>query len=122
LLDNPLALDALRRCATGTRGGEIQILLQDAAAPQRSLAPLLTLAQRMPSVFAFREIREPVDKAYAAAFVSNDRSGYYFRPLGHRFDGEADLDGAGRARQLHEEFGRFWERSRPCTEYRALGI
>ena len=121
-LDSPLALDALRRFATGTRGGEIQILLQDAATPQRTLAPLLTLAQRLPSVFAFREVREPVDKAYASAFVSNDMSGYYFRPLGHRFDGEADLDGAGRARQLHEEFGRFWERSRPCTEYRALGI
>jgi predicted GNAT family N-acyltransferase len=122
LLDHPLALDALRRFATATRGGEIQILVQDAAAPQRTLAPLLTLAQRLPSVFAFREVREPVDKAYASAFVSNDVSGYYFRTLGHRFDGEADLNGAGRARQLQEEFGRFWERSRPCTEYRALGI
>ena len=122
LLDNAAVLAALRRFSTGNPGGEIRILLQDAATPQHALAPLLGLAQRLPSVFAFREVREPVDKAYASAFVANDARGYYFRTLGHRFDGETDLDGAGRARQLREEFGRFWERARPCTEFRALGI
>lgn len=122
LLDDPRALDALRRFATRTRGAEVQILLQDAATPQRALAPLLTLAQRLPSVFAFREVREPVDKAYASAFIANDLGGYYFRTLGHRYDGDTDLEGAGRARQLRDEFGRFWERARPCTEFRALGI
>ena len=122
LLDDAQVLDALRRFATGARGAEVQVLLQDAGAPQRTLAPLLTLAQRLPSVFAFREVREPVDKAYASAFVTNDLSGYYFRTLGHRFDGDIDLEGAGRARQLRDEFGRFWERARPCTEYLALGL
>lgn len=122
LLDNAVVLGALRRFSTRNPGGEIRILLQDAATPQHTLAPLLTLAQRLPSVFAFREVREPVDKAYASAFIANDSSGYYFRTLGHRFDGETDLDGAGRARQLRDEFGRFWERARPCTEFRALGI
>jgi predicted GNAT family N-acyltransferase len=122
LLDNATVFGALRRFSTHSPGGEVRILLQDAATPQHTLAPLLTLAQRLPSVFAFREVREPVDKAYASAFIANDASGYYFRTLGHRFDGETDLDGAGRARQLREEFGRFWERARPCTEFRALGI
>lgn len=122
LLDNAAVLSALRRFSTGDSGREIRILLQDAATPQHTLAPLLTLAQRLPSVFAFREVREPVDKAYASAFIANEASGYYFRTLGHRFDGETDLDGAGRTRQLREEFGRFWERARPCTEFRALGI
>ena len=122
LLDHPQVLDALRRYATARRGGEVQILLQDAGTPQRSLAPLLNLAQRLPSAYTFREVREPVDKAYAAAFIVNDVSGYYFRTLGHRFEGEVDLAGGGRARQLRDEFGRFWERARPCTEFRALGI
>ena len=122
LLDNAAVLGALRRFATRNSGGEVRILLQDAATPQHTQAPLLTLAQRLPSVFAFREVREPVDKAYASAFVANDAGGYYFRTLGHRFDGETDLDGAGRARQLRDEFGRVWERARPCTEFRALGI
>lgn len=122
LFDNTLVLEALRRFSTQLHGGEIQVLLQDAGTPQRALAPLLTLAQRLPSVFAFREVQENVDRAYASAFFANDISGYYFRPLGHRFEGEADLDSAGRARQLRDDFSRVWERSRPCTELRALGI
>jgi len=122
LLDHPQALEALRRFAIRGRGGEVRILLQDAAAPQRNLAPLLGLAQRLPSVFAFREVSDPVDRAYPSAFVANDAGGYYFRPLGHRFDGETDLESPGRARQLQEEFARIWERARPCSEYRALGI
>lgn len=122
LLDVPLVLNALRRFGTRTRGGEVQILLQDAAAPQHTLAPLIGLGQRLPSVFAFRKISDPVDLAYPSAFIVNDRGGYYFRPLGHRFDGEAELENPGRTRQLREEFGRVWERSRPCSEYRALGL
>jgi predicted GNAT family N-acyltransferase len=122
LFDQPSVLEALRRLACRAEPLEIRVLLQDAGAPQRLLAPLLPLAQRLPSSFLFREIHDPVDRNYPSAYVANDAGGYYFRPLGNRFDGEADLDGAGRARQLREEFGRIWERSRPCTEYRALGI
>src|SRR5690606_22268777 len=122
LFDAPEVLEALRRL--GVRGGgiEIRILLQDAATPQREHAPLLPLAQRLPSVFALRETDDPVDRTYPSAFVASDGGGYYFRDLGHRFDGDADLHAAGRSRQLREEFGRVWERSRPCTELRALGL
>ena len=122
LLDEPRILEALRQFATAGRGGEVQVLLQEPGVPQRSLAPLLPLAQRLPSTFAFRAVTEPVDQSFAAAFVTNDAGGYYFRPLGHRFEGEADLHAPGRARQLREEFARTWERSRPLAEYRALGI
>lgn len=122
LLDCPPVIDALRRFSTTSRGGEVQVLVQDAATPQHALAPLLNLGQRLPSVFAFREVHEPVDRAYPSAFIANDLGGYYFRTLGHRYDGETGLDSQARARQLREEFGRFWERARPCTEFRALGI
>jgi len=122
LLDAPPVLETLRRYATRRGPTTVQILLQDAAAPQHNLSPLLALAQRLPSVFAFRAVTDPVDKAYPSAFVVNDDGGYYFRPLGHRSDGETDLDGPGRARQLREEFARIWERARPVGEYRALGI
>ena len=122
LFDDPGVLEALRRFATAGRGGEVRILLQDAAAPQRAHAPLLALAQRLPSVFLFREPADPVDRAYPSAFVANDAGGFYFRALGHRFDGEADLHAPGRARQLAMEFDAFWERARPVGEYRALGI
>ncbi len=122
LLDAPTVLEALRRYATRPGPNEVRILLQDPAAPQQHLSPLLALAQRLPSVFAFRAVTDPHDLAYPSAFVVNDGGGYYFRPLGHRPDGETDLDGPARARQLREEFARTWERARPISEYRALGI
>ncbi len=122
LFDAPEVLQAMRRLGTARRQAEVRILLQAATAPQHAQAPLLALAQRLPSVFAFREVSDPVDITYPSAFVANDAGGYYFRTLGHRFDGEADLHAPGRARQLRDEFERIWERSRPVTEYRALGI
>lgn len=120
LLDRPEAIAVLRRFASG--GGTVRILLQDPAAPQRALAPLIALAQRLPSSFEFRAIEEPVDQNYPAAYIVNDRDGWYFRALGHRFDGETRLDGGARARQLRAHFEPVRERARPCTEYRALGI
>lgn len=120
LLDAPEVVAALRRLALA--GGEINVLLQDPAEPQRALAPLIGLAQRLPSAFAFRAIEEPTDRSYPSAYAANDLGGYYFRPLGHRFDGETRLDAPGRARQLRAAFDPVWQRARPCTEYRALGL
>jgi hypothetical protein len=122
LLDEPAVLDALRQLATRTGSVEIRILLHDAATPQRALAPLLPLAQRLPSVFAFREITDPADLPYPSAYIANDAGGWYFRPFANRFDGEAALVEPGRARQLRDAFAQVWERSRPCTELRKLGI
>lgn len=121
LLDSAPLLAQLRRFAVAAHDKQVRVLLHDAAAPQRAAAPLLALAQRLPSVFRFREVVDPVDQGYAAAYLVNDGGGYYFRALGHRYDGETDLLGGGRARQLREAFARVWERSRDCSELRALG-
>lgn len=120
LLDRPEVLAALRRFAV--RGGELRLLVQDVATPQRAHAPLIALAQRLPSAFAIRVVDEPVDLNYPSAFAASDTGGWYFRPLGHRLDGEAMLDGAARMRQLRTVFDAAWERARPATELRALGI
>ena len=122
LFDAPEMLEALRRLATRRQRVDIRVLLQDAGTPQRAHAPMIGLGQRLSSVFAFREITDPADHAYASAFVANDSGGYYFRTLGNRFDGEAALDFGGRARQLVDGFMPVWERARIVTEFRALDI
>jgi predicted GNAT family N-acyltransferase len=122
LFDAPRVLDAMRDLCTRGDGIQVRVLLQDAAAAQRALAPLLALAQRLPSAIALREVADPVDRGYPSAYLANDDGGYYFRALGHRFDGEAGTGAAGRARQLVEHFRPVWERSRPCSEYRALAL
>lgn len=122
LFDAPDVVDAFRRLATRRQLVEVRILLQDAAAAQRGRTPLIALAQRLGSAFAFREVQDPADRGYAPAYVANDTGGYYFRTLGNRFDGECDVEGSGRARQLADHFMPIWERARPCTEFRALEI
>ena len=121
LLDQSAVVDAIRRLAT--RGEcAIRVLVQEPATPQRALAPLIALGQRLPSAIAFRAVEEQVDRAWPSAFIANDRGGHLFRPLGNRWEGETRLDAPGRARHLRGVFEPFWERARPCSEYRALGI
>ena len=122
LLEAPPLLQALRRFAVAGRGGEVRILLQQPADQAQGAAALLALARRMPTSFAFRAAVDPVDLAYPSAYLVNDVGGYYFRGLGARFEGEADLAAPGRARQLRAMFSRVWERSRPMTEFRALRL
>lgn len=122
LYDAPPLLDALRAFATAGRGGEVHILLHDALAAQRAHAPLLALAQRLPSVFAFREVEDPIDRNDTSALLVTDAGGYFARPFARRLDGEAVWFGEAAARQRIEAFRPVWERARPCHELRALGV
>lgn len=122
LYDHPRVLEALRRFAVAGGGPQVRVLLQDAMAVQRAQAPLIALCQRLPSVFALREAEDPVDRENPVALIANDTGGYYFRPLGHRFDGETEHGARARTRQLLRAFDEVWERARPCTELRALGL
>lgn len=121
LLDRRDVVDAIRRFATRRGRCQVRILLQDAATPQREDAPLLALAQRLPSVFELRQTDDPVDGRYPSAYAFNDTGGALFRPLGQRFEGEGGIEDRPAARRLAQAFEPVWTRSRPCTELRALG-
>lgn len=122
LLDTPEVMQALRTFATSGRENEVRILLHDAATPQRNHAPLLALAQRLPSVFLFRELDDPADRNDPATWIASDAGGYYVRRLGERVEGQAELHAPARCRQLCASHDLAWERARPVTEYRALGL
>ena len=122
LFDHPDFLAALRGFATSGRDVQVLVLLHDAAAPQAAHAKLLALAQRLPSVFQFRQVDDPVYREERVALVANDAGGYYVRTQGDRVEGVAAFDSRARVRQLQQRFEEIWERSRPVTEYRALGI
>jgi predicted GNAT family N-acyltransferase len=122
LYDDGGVVQALRRFATAGRGTEVMVLLHDAAAPQRAQAMLVSLAQRLPSIFRFRELEDPVDRNDPAAFLAADGGGYYLRSVGQRVEGEAERHAPARVRQFRAAFEDAWERSRPVSEYRALGL
>ncbi|MBS0192967.1 MAG: GNAT family N-acetyltransferase [Proteobacteria bacterium] len=122
LLGQPAVIDALRRYATSGVDPRVRVLLLDPQSLAQTSHPWLDLAQRLPSVFEFRACEEEPDRQYPSAFLVGDRGALYFRPLAVRLDGESSDSAPARARQLTEPFERMWQRGRPCTEFRALGI
>jgi predicted GNAT family N-acyltransferase len=118
----PAVVEALKAFAISGRGGSVHFLLQDPDLAQRTPHPLLALAQRLPSCFWFRTPQEAEELQYPSVYLVNDSDGYLFRLLGSRFEGDWSPALPGRNRQLVEQFRRTWERARPCTELRALGL
>ncbi|HMB56320.1 MAG TPA: GNAT family N-acetyltransferase [Arenimonas sp.] len=122
LYAQPAVVDAFKQFAVSGRGGVARILVQDPVLAQRQPHPLLALAQRLPTAFQFRTPVDPEDLQYASVYLASDHDGYLFRLLGSRFEGDWSPALPARSRQLNEHFGRVWERCRPCTEFRALGL
>ena len=118
----PQVVAALKQFAIAGRGGVAHVIVQDPLQVRAQPHPLLALAQRVSSAFAFRTPVDPEDLHYPSAFVANDRDGYLFRLLDSRYEGEWSPSLPARNRQLVEGFGRVWERCRPITEFRALEI
>lgn len=115
-------LEALKRFAIESRGGELRILLQDPTSPLRNNHPLIPLAQRLSSSILIRVPEFEQDLQYPAAFLIDDRGGYLMRPLGSRYEGTANLYAPGRQRQLREYFEQVWERSLPDPGLRPVHI
>ena len=115
-------VEAFKRFGISGRGGVARILVQDPLAPRAMPHPLLTLAQRLSSALEFRTPVDPEDMQYPSAFIANDRDGYLFRVLDSRYEGDWSPAYPARNRQLTEGFDRVWQRCRPVSEFRALGI
>lgn len=122
LYANPVILEALKQFGIDSRGGVARILVQDTSAARSQPHALLSLSQRLSSVFQFRTPIDAEDLQYPSAFITNDRDGYCFRLLDGRYEGDWSPSLPARNKQLVEHFNRVWERSRPCTEFRALGF
>ncbi len=115
-------VEALKQFALRNRGGEVRIIVQEPASLRGKTHPLLELTQKLTSFFLVRAPVEEEDLQYPSSFVINDRDGYLFRLVGDRLEGHWSPNLPARHRQLQEAFERAWQRSRPCSEFRALGL
>ena len=122
LFESDAALEALKRVAISGRGASIRIIVQEPRLVMARGHRLIPLTQRLTSVFAIRTPVNDDDLQYPSAFLLNDVSGYYFRVLGTRFEGEAVNYAPGRHAQLLEYFNQVWERSEPSEDLRQLSL
>jgi predicted GNAT family N-acyltransferase len=122
LFESDAALEALKRIAISGRGASIRIVVQDPRAVVARGHKLIPLTQRLTSVFSVRTPIQDDDLQYPSAFLINDVSGYYFRVLGTRFEGEVVNYAPGRHAQLLEYFNQVWERSESSEDLRQLSL
>ncbi|NOS74340.1 MAG: GNAT family N-acetyltransferase [Methyloglobulus sp.] len=115
-------VEALKQFAISSNGGNILIILQDTLAVRSQPHPLIDLVQRLPSAFLLRSPVEPDDLQYPSAYLVNDRDGYLFRQQSGYYRGVWSPTLPSRNRQLSENFDSIWQRCRPCTEFRTLGL
>jgi predicted GNAT family N-acyltransferase len=115
-------VEALKQFALNNRNSMVQMIIQEPENLQRQSHPVLALAQRLTSYFLIRAPLEVEDIQYPSTFVISDTQGYLFRQLGNRYQGHWSPNLPARNRQLREEFDNVWQRSRLCTEFRALGL
>jgi predicted GNAT family N-acyltransferase len=122
LFDVAETLDQVKRIALSGRHAQVRIIVQE---PRKALADghrLIGLAQRLTTPIAIRTPIDERDLQYPAAFLINDRRGYFFRVLGSRLEGEGSTYAPGRHAQLLALFDQVWERSSPSEELRQLGF
>jgi predicted GNAT family N-acyltransferase len=115
-------VEALKQLALRHRNSEIRIIIQEPEALRYQTHPVIDLAQRLSSHFLLRTPLEPEDLQYLSAFVVNDADGYLFQMLGDRYEAHWSPRLAVQNRRLREEFERVWQRSRQCSEFRALSL
>lgn len=122
VFDNEECVEALKQLAVTKRGARIRILVQNPLIAIQNGHRLIPLLQRLTTTFSVRIPVEEKDLQYPSAFLLNDRYGFYFRPLGNRFDGESNTYDLGKHQQLVSYFDQIWEFAEPSVELRRLSL
>lgn len=114
------ALDTLRRFSTERALREARLLFTEAEGIARDCGALVALAQRLPSHILLRQAATEFSPPASQSFILGDSALVLFdsgeRPA-------ATLTQASQhIRPLADRFADAWERARPISEIRALGI
>lgn len=115
-------VEALKQFALRQRDGNIQIIIQEPESLRNQMHPVIDLAQRLSSHLLLRAPTELDDLKALSAFIINDTGGYLFRLQGARYEGHWSSNLPSKNRQFRELFEQVWQRSRPCSEFRALSL
>jgi len=119
LYDDLIFLGEVKRLARSSRNLCLRILLQNNEKVQREGHRLIDLARRITSKI---EIRKPhpdyID--HLESFIIADTQGFLRRPVGQRYDGEANFKDLLKAREMMQFYNEIWESSEPDSDLRRL--
>ncbi|MDH5181562.1 MAG: hypothetical protein OEZ39_10515 [Gammaproteobacteria bacterium] len=119
---NHLALiDQLKRFLLAAHTNQVRILLRDTEHLIKTRNHLFNLAQRITSNLAVKKIH-PDYAADPQDFLIVDGRGIIRRPHGERFEGIANFNHPGPARELSDYFDEVWNHSTPVSDIKRLYI
>lgn len=121
LWSSPALLDLVRGYVTARSHREACWLFGDVDNLARDHGPLVSLAQRLPSLIRLRQADADFSLPSTQAFVANDTGRLLLIDSGDRLEGVFTTANE-RSRPLAARFDEAWERARPLAELRALGI
>ncbi len=121
LYDTREFVEAVKQLAIQSPHSKVYILLKDPSTAVTRGHRIVELARRISShVFIHRVAEEDQDRI--DSFMVVDEVGILRRAHGARFEGTAEFNNPGEARQLLKSFNDAWERSVPEAELRRLHI
>ncbi|HFE32397.1 MAG TPA: GNAT family N-acetyltransferase [Gammaproteobacteria bacterium] len=121
LFDTREFVEAVKQLAIHSTRSKVYILLKDPTTAITRGHRIVELARRISShVFIHRAAEEDQDRI--DSFMVVDEVGILRRAHGSRFEGTAEFNNPGEARQLLKSFNDAWERSVPEAELRRLHI
>jgi len=121
LYDTREFVEAVKQLAIQSPHSKVYILLKDPTTAVTRGHRIVELARRISShVFIHRVAEEDQDRI--DSFMVVDEVGILRRAHGARFEGTAEFNNPGEARQLLKSFNDAWERSVPEAELRRLHI
>ncbi len=121
LYDTRDFVEAVKQLAIQSPHSKVYILLKDPTTAITRGHRIVELARRISShVFIHRVAEEDQDRI--DSFMVVDEVGILRRAHGARFEGTAEFNNPGEARQLLKSFNDAWERSVPEAELRRLHI
>ncbi|SIQ86166.1 DUF7931 domain-containing protein [Solilutibacter tolerans] len=118
---SPALLQIVRSYATARSHREASWLFGAVGNLARDHGSLAALAQRLPSLVLLRQADVDFTLPAAQGFVANDRGQLLLLDSGERLAG-IFTNTNERSRPLAARFDEAWERARPLSELRALGI
>ncbi len=122
LWNQPAVVDALRGFAVSGREREIRILVGEPADLARDCGALVALHQRLPTTLQLRQPLEGDEWPAQHPFLLGDDGAILRLDGDGRLGGEIIAAEAGQGRVFQSRFDGSWERARPMSELRALGI
>lgn len=121
LFDNESVIRKLSDFSRRSQRTRLRLVVHDTQRNVIDSHRLLPLAQKLTSHIQIHLSHQKYQDQ-RSLFIVVDQQSYLYCPNSERYQGRAELQPCGYARELQKQFDKFWNQSRPDTNSRRLHL